>query len=205
MISRKIRPEEEELSGIGMMIVFMAVWYGLLIHGVISGETEWENAILFVIFGILPLYTIYSRVCRAWEFRRRHREAVALGKCSKGVIRRVVIERVPYDLHRGHIHYKTMYYLIIDKKENDLGLFTEIKSHAYRFPVPYYLESPEVTLYADASGWNWYVEDLKCSRWRKRQNILEIEDCREGSYTGQKLFQIVFIVGLLYIFWSNVR
>lgn len=204
MFSRKVRPADEEFSDITMLIAFSAVWYGLLIEGAIRGKTEWIHALFFMIFGLLPLHTIYSRICRVRMFRKKRREAIQRGQCYKGVIRRVAIERVPYSGRRGTLHYRTMYYLLIDKEENEYGVSTEIKSQGYRFPVPYYLKSPEVTLYVDASGWNWYVEDLKCSRWRTKQSILELEDDPAGSYSGQKLFQIVFILGLIYIFWQGI-
>lgn len=201
---RKIRPDEEAFSDIWMTLAFLLVWYGTLIFGAIRAEIEWAEAFPFLIVGILPLYSVYSRIYSALFFRKKRSEAIALGRCCKGTIQSISIEKMPYDLHRGHIHYRTMYYLIISKEENDSGLYTKIKSSAYRFPVPYYLESPEVTLYSDSSGWKWYVEDLKCGRRKKGQCILETEGCKEGSYAGQQLFRTVVIIGLLYTFMSMI-
>ena len=122
----------------------------------------------------------------------------------RGRIQRITIQKEQYHLRHGRVRYRKRYYLIVERMDISIGQSNEIKSSPYRVPLPYYLTSREVTLYCDSTGWNWYIEDLKCSFFRQKNVEMEVDDYGDGGYTGQNIFRIVFIVGILWIFVSEL-
>lgn len=200
---RKIRPAEEEFSDSMMMVVFSAVWYGLLLKEILAGDGR-PDLILFLIFGILPAYTAYGNVCQVFYYRKRRRTAILSGSRYSGRIQRIIVQKEPYHLRHGRVRYRKRYYLIVERTDAATGIRNEIKSGPYRVPLPYYLTSREVTLYCDSSGWNWYIEDLRCSFFRQRDVEMEVDDYGDGGYTGQNIFRIVFIIGLLWTLLSEL-
>lgn len=56
---RKVCPAEEEFADSMMMVIFSAVWYGLLLREILGGNGR-ADLFLFLFFGILPAYTAYK-------------------------------------------------------------------------------------------------------------------------------------------------
>lgn len=200
---RKVRPAEEEFADSMMMVIFSAVWYGLLLREILGGNGR-PDLFMFLFFGILPAYTAYGSVRQVLFYRKRRRTAILTGSRYRGRIQRITIQKEPYHLRRGQVQYRKRYYLIVERTDISTGIRNEIKSSPYRVPLPYYLTSREVTLYCDSTGWNWYIEDLKCSFFRQKNVEIEVDDYGDGGYTGQNIFRIVFIVGILWIFVSEL-
>lgn len=193
MIRRRILPEEEELWDAAMVAAFVVTWYGMLIPTLWKHTISGINAAIFIVGGILPLYTAFAKGRAVLSCRKKRREALGKGRCCRGIIRQVVAEKVPYRGRNQHIYYRTRYHLVIEKLEEGFDYGMEIKTGAYRVPVHRYLKSREVKLYSDASGWKWYVEGLQCGMFRQPPIVSEMGDCEGGSYTGDILFRIIFI------------
>ena len=197
MIQRRILPEEEELWDAAMLAAFAVSWYGMLIPTLWNQATNGVNAAIFIIGGILPLYTAFAKGRAALSCRKKRRDAVGKGRCCRGIIRQVVAEKVPYRGRHGHVYYRKRYYLVIEKIEEGFQCGTEIKTGAYRVPVHLYLKSPEVQLYSGPTGWNWYVEGLQCGMFRQNPGVFKTDDADGDTYVGDALFQILFIAILL--------
>lgn len=201
MFQRRVRPAEEELRDMFMLLAFAAVWYGSLFRALINGKTNGANGAIFLAGGILPLYIAYIRGRAALICRRKRRTAISRGRCCRGIVRRVEAEKVPFRGRHGHIYYRKRYYLVIEKIEDGFAYGTEIKTGAYRVPVHLYMKSPEVKLYSDPSGWNWYVEGLQCGRFRQNAGVFPTDDVDGDTYVGDVLFGILYIVILLFLFF----
>ena len=52
------------------------------------------------------------------------------------------------------------------------GQGREIRSQGYTKPIHRYLRTPNVTVYIDQSGWNYYLEDFEWKTSRKEPDIL---------------------------------
>ncbi len=204
MIQRRILPEEEELWDAAMLAAFAVSWYGMLIPTLWNQATNGVNAAIFIIGGILPLYTAFAKGRAALSCRKKRRDAVGKGRCCRGIIRQVVAEKVPYRGRHGHVYYRIRYHLVIEKLEEGFDSGMEIKTGAYRVPVHRCLKSREVKLYSDASGWKWYVEGLQCGIFRQPPIVSEMGDCEGGNYTGDVLFRIVYIAILLLMLLQNI-
>lgn len=187
-----------------MLGAFAAAWYGMLIPAVLNQATNGVNAAIFIIGGVLPLYTAFTKGRAALSCRKKRREAVSKGRCCRGIIRQVVAEKVPCRGRHGHIYYRTRYHLVIEKLEEGFDSGMEMKTGAYRVPVHRYLKAREVRLYSDVSGWKWYVEGLQCGIFRQSSIVSEMGDCGGGSYTGDVLFRIVYIAVLLLMLLQNI-
>ncbi|MCI9337394.1 MAG: hypothetical protein HFH93_07630 [Lachnospiraceae bacterium] len=201
MFQRRVRPAEEELRDMFMLLAFAAVWYGSLFRALINGRTNGANGAIFLAGGILPLYIAYIRGRAALICRRKRRTAISRGRCCRGIVRRVEAEKVPFRGRHGHIYYRKRYYLVIEKIEDGFAHGTEIKTGAYRVPVHLYMKSPEVKLYSDPSGWNWYVEGLQCGRFRQNAGVFPTDDVDGDTYVGDALFGILYVVILLFLFF----
>ena len=201
MFQRRVRPAEEELRDMFMLLAFAAVWYGSLFRALTNGRTNGANGAIFLAGGILPLYIAYIKGRAALICRRKRRTAISRGRCCRGIVRRVEAEKVPFRGRHGHIYYRKRYYLSIEKIEDGFAYGTEIKTGAYRVPVHLYMKSPEVKLYSDPSGWNWYVEGLQCGRFRQNAGVFPTDDVDGDTYVGDALFGILYIVILLFLFF----
>ncbi len=204
MFHRKILPAEEELWDTAILLVFAAVWYSSLFRGMGSGTANGANRVIFLLGGLLPLYTAYIKGRGALNCRMKRREAISGGRCCRGVIRRFESEKVSFTNRHGHIHYRKLYYLVIEKMEEGPACGTEIKAGAYRVPVHLYLKSPEVKLYSDASGWNWYVEGLQCSRFRQKPGVFQTDDADRGVYGWDVLTRVIAIAVLLFMLLQGI-
>lgn len=204
MFQRRILPAEEELWDTVMLTGFAAVWYGSLLRTFLNGGTNGMNAVIFLLGGLLPLYAAFVRSRAALSCRKKRREAIATGRCCRGVIRHVIVETIPYRGRHGRIHYQKRYYLLIDRMEEGSAFGMEVKTGAYRVPVHIYLKSREVKLYSDASGWNWYAEELQCGRFRQKPVLVETDRADGEIYVGDVLFRIVFLAVLLLIFLQGI-
>ena len=83
-MKRKIRPAEEEISGVIPAIVFTAVWYSVLIRSIAAAGFD-PFLLVFLAAGLLMPYTAVNNVRRALFYRRQRAEAVALGDVVKAV------------------------------------------------------------------------------------------------------------------------
>ncbi|HJC91298.1 MAG TPA: hypothetical protein H9695_10015 [Candidatus Mediterraneibacter excrementigallinarum] len=79
MIKRKVRPAEEETGGVLLPVLFSIGWYSAIGVSVAGGGFHpWM--ILFMIFGLLPLYQMLTGIRHAMFYRRQRAEAIASGK-----------------------------------------------------------------------------------------------------------------------------
>lgn len=199
MIQRRILPEEEELWDAAMLAAFAVSWYGMLIPTLWNQATNGVNAAIFIIGGILPLYTAFAKGRAALSCRKKRRDAVGKGRCCRGIIRQVVAEKVPYRGRHGHVYYRIRYHLVIEKLEEGFDSGMEIKTGAYRVPVHRCLKSREVKLYSDASGWKWYVEGLQCGIFRQNPGMFRTDDADGDTYVGDAAFRIIYVAILLFM------
>ena len=108
---RKVRPAEEEFADSMMMVIFSAVWYGLLLREILGGNGR-PDLFLFLFFGILPAYTAYGSVRQVLFYRKRRRTAILTGSRYRGRIQRITIQKEPYHLRHGRVRYRKRYYLL---------------------------------------------------------------------------------------------
>ena len=69
-MKRKIRPAEEEISGVIPAIVFTAVWYSVLIRSIAAAGFD-PFLLVFLAAGLLMPYTAVNNVRRALFYRRQ--------------------------------------------------------------------------------------------------------------------------------------
>ena len=199
MFQRKVLPTEEELWDVVMPAAFAAAWYSSLFRVLLNGTSNAANLAVFLLGGILPLYAAFAKGRTVLACRKKRREAVSTGRCCRGVIRRVESETVPFTGRHGRIYYRKRYHLVVEKREEGFAYGTEIRTGAYSVPVHLYLKSPEVKLYSDATGWNWYVEGLQCSRFRHDSVVFRTDDADGSSYVGDAVFRVVYLVILVFL------
>jgi hypothetical protein len=84
--------------------------------------------------------------------------------------------------------------------EEGFAYGTEIRTGAYSVPVHLYLKSPEVKLYSDVSGWDWYVEGLQCSRFRHDSVVFRTDDADGDAYVGDMVFRVVYFAIAVFLF-----
>ena len=204
MLQRRVRPAEEELGDMAMLLAFAAVWYSSTLSTLLKGTMDGVNAAIFLLGGALPLYFGYQKGREALVCRRRRREAVSKGRCCRGVIRRIESEKVPFTGRHGHVHYRKRYYLVIEKIEEGLSYGTEIKTGAYRVPVHLYLKSSEVKLYSSMNGWNWYVEGLQCSIFRQNPVVFPTDNEDGDTYVGDAAFRTIYVAILLLMLLKTI-
>ena len=183
-----------------MPAAFAAAWYSSLFRMLLNGTTNAANMAVFLLGGILPLSAAFVKGRTVLACRKKRREAVSGGRCCRGVIRRVESETVPFTGRHGRIHYRKRYYLIIEKMEEGFAYGTEIRTGAYSVPVHLYLKSPEVKLYSDVSGWDWYVEGLQCSRFRHDSVVFRTDDADGDAYVGDMVFRVVYFAIAVFLF-----
>ena len=82
-MSRGIRPAEEEGGNIIPTILFMFLWYSGLL-GIIASTGFDTMLLLFLIAGLLPLYSVVTSIRRALFYRRQRAEAIAGGQSCTG-------------------------------------------------------------------------------------------------------------------------
>ena len=200
MFQRRVLPTEEELWDAVMPAAFAAAWYSSLFRMLLNGTTNAANMAVFLLGGILPLSAAFVKGRTVLACRKKRREGVSGGRCCRGVIRRVESETVPFTGRHGRIHYRKRYYLIIEKMEEGFAYGTEIRTGAYSVPVHLYLKSPEVKLYSDVSGWDWYVEGLQCSRFRHDSVVFRTDDADGDAYVGDMVFRVVYFAIAVFLF-----
>lgn len=200
MFQRRVLPTEEELWDVVMPAAFAAAWYSSLFRMIWNGTTSTANMAVFLLGGILPLSAAFVKGRTVLACRKRRREAISGGRCCRGVIRRVESETVPFTSRNGRIRYRKRYHLVIEKMEEGFACGIEIRTGAYTVPVHLYLKSPEVKLYSDSSGWNWYVEELQCSRFRHDPVVFRTDDADRDTYVGDVVFRVVYFAIAVYLF-----
>ena len=160
---RRIRTKRESLSGVAFGLLFSAIWYSIILKNILAGQAM-GNYIIFLIAGLLPLYTSLRQIRRAVYYRKLHEE-YQKGRARKGRIIDCVKQYRQTAGSRGRIRMVPEYVLHIEL-ENENGLRSEtIQSEPYSWPVYRVLSSPEVDVYTDESGWNHVIDGF---HYRKR-------------------------------------
>lgn len=196
-MSRRIRPAEEEVGNIIPTILFMFLWYSGLL-GIIASTGFDTMLLLFLVAGLIPLYSVVTSIRRALFYRRQRAEAIAGGQSCTGKIRSVVRQDQPYLDHthdHRRIRYRRYYYLEVDMINPDTGVTNTIRSQGYSKPIHRYLSSNKVRVYTDKSGWKYYLEDFQWKQHKNDPDIFDYPKEFEDTIMGQgNIIQIIFIV-----------
>ena len=205
---KRIRPADEEMGGIWYTLGFVVLWYSGLLSAVRLRGVSMELSI-FLIAGLLPLVMALQSIRKALFYRRKRKEAIQYGNASRGKIVGVMRQTVPYETSRHGTRYRKYYYLNVEVYDTLTGQGREIRSQGYTKPIHRYLRTPNVTVYIDQSGWNYYLEDFEWKTSRKEPNILpfreEFDESGGLSILIKVIFAFLLVMMLLNVFFSQGR
>lgn len=205
---KKIRPAEEEIGNVLPLLLFSLVWYAAILGNLASSGFH-SFMVLFLVAGILPLYTAANSVRRALFYRRQRADAIALGRAQNGKITGVTRQVVPYRVGRHQtLQYQRTYLLQVEVYDPDTGIPHTVESRGYRKPIHRYLASDRVKVYSDRSGWKYYLEDFQWKEHRSDPGIFngpqEYEEMHlESGMLGQILFMILLLLMLYEICFAR--
>ncbi len=209
LMKRKIRPAEEEIGNIAFIVLFVILWYSGLLGTIAAGGIR-VTVLLFLVAGLLPVYSAVTMVRRALFYRKQRADAIAYGQSQPGRIQGVVRQDVPYYSGKNRtLRYHRYYYLKVDITDPVTGVTNTIQSQGYRKPIHRYLASEQVRVYTDRSGWKYYLEDFRFKERMSDPGIfdgrpLEFEETAAGSgRVVQIIFIIVFILILVSMFMEG--
>lgn len=200
---RKTRPANEEFGNILYSVLFVILWYSGITRALISGGYRF-TLLLFLVAGLIPLYTVFMQVRRAMFYRRQRAQAIAWGNYSMGRITGVTVQKEPYYAeNRQRARYRNYYYYQVEIVDPSTGVENTIQSEGYRKPLHRYLASDRVKVYQDQSGWKYYLEEFQYKKHRNDPGILlysprDFEETAAGSSSFLQI--LIFIVMILMIF-----
>lgn len=199
-MKRKIRPAEEEISGVIPTFVFAAVWYSVLLRSIASAGFD-PFMLIFLVAGLLMPYTAVNSLRRALFYRRQRAEAVALGNVAQGRITGIARQDVPYTTGEHHtLRYRRYYFLQVEMYDPVTGVANTIQSQGYRKPIHRYLASDRVSVYTDRSGWKHYIEDFQWKEHRGDPDIFNMPEEFEEFHTGGEILgKVIFILAAVLI------
>ena len=122
MFKRKIRPAQEEMTGVLYSALFLLIWYAGLLRGILTSGFQ-SSYMLFLAAGIIPLFTAVQTVRRALFYRRQREEIKAAGNVSRGRIVNVIMKSSPYEDSHHRTRYRRYYFL--EAEVADPGIFEE--------------------------------------------------------------------------------
>lgn len=191
---KKIRPAEEEISGIIPTFAFAAAWYAVVLISIASAGFE-PFMLIFLVGGLLIPYTAANSLRRALFYRRQRAEAVALGNVAQGRITGIARQDVPYTTGEHHtLRYRRYYFLQVEMYDPVTGAANTIQSQGYRRPIHRYLASDRVSVYTDRSGWKHYIEDFQWKEHRGDPDIFNMpEEFEESHMGGEILGKVIFV------------
>ncbi len=113
-MKRKIRPAEEEIGNIAFIVLFVILWYSGLLGTIAAGGIR-VTVLLFLVAGLLPVYSAVTMVRRALFYRKQRADAIAYGQSQPGRIQGIVRQDVPYYSGKNRtLRYHRYYYLKVD-------------------------------------------------------------------------------------------
>ncbi len=200
---KNIRPADEEIGNFIPLILFSILWYGIVLGSI--AETGFSMFMLvFLVGGMLPLFTMVNSVRRALFYRKQRADAIAFGNVSSGRITGVTRQDVPYTVgEHNRIRYQRYYFLQVEVTDPVTGVSHQLESQGYRKPVHRYLSSDCVKVYTDQSGWKHYIEGFQ---WKEHKSDPDIfptpKEYEEMHFGSGVVFQIIFVVILLLMIYN---
>lgn len=195
---KKIRPVQEEVEHVLYIIIFELGWYASLSYADLMKSSF--GAFVLIFGGCVPIYGLLKKYNKALMNRRKRKEVIARGEKMEGKIIGVVPVYQETRGTRGGVRVVKRYCLKVEVKSPQTGAIYEVKSHPYRLPVYRYVSSPYVSVYADESGWNYYIEDFV---FKKNKNEPDIIEYHEYENEDNRLSRFVEII-LLLLFIANL-
>lgn len=199
-MKKRIRPADEEFGNIWFSILFCLLWYGLLISNLIHSTMN-GFGIIFLIAGLLPIYSVVTSIRRALFYRKQRAEAIALGNASYGRITGITRQDIPYTYsgkHGRRIGYRRMYVLQVELLNPSTGIAYTVESQGYRRPIHLLLASDQVKVYTDKTGWKYYLEEFQLKEHRNDPGIFgpprEFEETQWGNGTILRIIMIAVIL-----------
>ena len=138
MFRKRIRPAQEEMRGTAFTIIFVLVWYAGLMRGIAGGGFQ-SAYLLFLVAGLLPVFTAVQGVRRALFYRRQGREIREFGNAARGRIVNVIMKSAPYEDSHHRTRYRRYYVLEAEVPDPVTGVVNRIESPAYSRPIHRYL------------------------------------------------------------------
>lgn len=204
MTIHRFRPVEEEVRGFGAQMLFIILWYSTIAGEILRGKFN-TNYLIFLVAGLLPVFSLIRFSQSAYSYRQQRREAIRLGNASPGRIINVIRKTESQGDGRNNRTYMHYYYLTVEIMNPETGIAMEFESSAYRIPVHRYLASPYVRVYTDETGWKHYIEGFQFKKNKHEPDILgdngELDD---GSFMGTKIIQTIIFVMIVLSFVSRI-
>lgn len=199
----KVRPVQEELGDAVMSGMFSVVWYGGLVSHLLRGGPTGNmgNLFLMALAGLLPLYMTITQTRQAVFYRKKRREAVLAGRKRRGKIVRVFRTTEQKPSGKGNRKMVYRYYLEVEISDPVTGACSVVKSHAYRKPFYGKLGSPYVDVYADSSGWNYYLEGFQKKEHADDPDVFSTEEFPDPA-GNETILKVLFVVIALWILLS---
>jgi len=202
-MKRQIRIADEEVGNILPTLLFSIVWYVLIFYQMKNNYKP--TLIIFLVSGIMPLYTIIKQFQRAFFYRRQRKAAVLSADKRVGHITGIIKKRIPYTNRKGNIRYNTFYYLRVDVI-NPSGTIQEIESQPYSKPIHHYIGATAVNVYTDSSGFKYYIEDIQWKTNKNDPDIFQLPEEFDEKYQfpmGNIVFVLFILLLLLYGFMGG--
>ena len=199
MFRKRIRPAQEEMRGTAFTIIFVLVWYAGLMRGIAGGGFQ-SAYLLFLVAGLLPVFTAVQGGRRALFYRRQGREIREFGNAARGRIVNVIMKSAPYEDSHHRTRYRRYYVLEAEVPDPVTGVVNRIESPAYSRPIHRYLASPEVTVYTDRTGWKHYMDDFQWKERKSDPGIFEenrvFDEYGRGAVFGKALVILIMLLML---------
>lgn len=198
MFKRKIRPAQEEMTGVLYSALFLLIWYAGLLRGILTSGFQ-SSYMLFLAAGLIPLFTAVQTVRRALFYRRQREEIKAAGNVSRGRIVNVIMKSAPYEDSHHRTRYRRYYFLEAEVADPVTGVINRMESPAYSRPIHRYLASPEVTVYTDRTGWKHYMDDFQWKERKSDPGIFEENRVFDEYGTGALVCKVLVIIVMLFM------
>lgn len=196
MFTKKFRPVQEETENMFFAVLFIVIWYGTLIRTGLSSGFH-ASLFAFMIFGLVPLFTMIQGVRRAWFYRRQRKEAINRGAPVQGRIVNVTRQTV-YSNQNNSGRGRFCYCLTVEIVDSMTGGTSQFQSEPYCHPIHRFLASPYVQVYTDASGWKRYLEGFQLKQHKNDPDIFNGAKEFEELHTGFPIMKVVFVAIFLW-------
>lgn len=193
-----IRPADEEMGNCIPVLSFVILWYAALMQSMLRSFQPAHT--LFLLAGLVPLFTLVQCVRRARFYRAQRAHAIAHGRAVHGHITGVAQKMIPYAGKNGSLRFHKYYCLQVKIVNPVTGAADVIESQAYRKPIHCYLASPKVLVYTDKCSLNHYLEGFQWKVHKKDPDIFSYPHEFDATNRNLPILQILFVliaIGLL--------
>ena len=186
-------------------ILFLCIWYLGLLKAILTEGTVGSYG-LFLLAGLLPLFTTFKKIQNVLYYRSLHRQCMnrpprqgRIINCRKNTYREPT--------SRGRSRLVTEYTLMVEVGMDAELQPIQIESEPYSWPVYRVLAAPEVDVYTDPSGWHHVIDGWQYKTDRNDSGLFPETalDKAPVAYQDSPIFRILTILIMLAMLFNILR